>query len=204
LLFFFFFFFLRLLEYALSNRTTLEREKSMYKRRCYSSCAGFVSYSLFPPTTRYMLFLLLCICILFYYGREGEEEEVPTIHIHPKRPWRFAFLSLSSAQNIAEENEKREEEDRSWLLLGLLGGHQSGSRALLHLLLLLFSLPLLKTGPGNNKDVPQRSQHSTKKNSSDGGGQWECSIHGRATISTLFFHFLSRLRKYLMAPEFSG
>jgi hypothetical protein len=203
LLFFFFFFFLRLLEYALSNRTTLEREKSMYKRRCYSSCAGFVSYSLFPPTTRYMLFLLLCICILFYYGREGEEEEVPTIHIHPKRPWRFAFLSLSSAQNIAEENEKREEEDRSWLL-GLLGGHQSGSRALLHLLLLLFSLPLLKTGPGNNKDVPQRSQHSTKKNSSDGGGQWECSIHGRATISTLFFHFLSRLRKYLMAPEFSG
>jgi hypothetical protein len=147
-----------------------------------------------------MLFLLLCICILFYYGREGEEEEVPTIHIHPKRPWRFAFLSLSSAQNIAEENEKREEEDR-WLL-GLLGGHQSGSRALLHLLLLLFSLPLLKTGPGNNKDVPQRSQHSTKKNSSDGGGQWECSIHGRATISTLFFHFLSRLRKYLMAPEF--
>jgi hypothetical protein len=78
-------------------------------------------------------------------------------------------LSLSSAQNIAEENEKREEEDR-WLL-GLLGGHQSGSRALLHLLLLLFSLPLLKTGPGNNKDVPQRSQHSTKKNSSDGGGQ---------------------------------
>lgn len=175
----------------------------MYKRRCYSSCAGFVSYSLFPPTTRYMLFLLLCICILFYYGREGEEEEVPTIHIHPKRPWRFAFLSLSSAQNIAEENEKREEEDR-WLLLGLLGAHQSGSRALLHLLLLLFSLPLLKTGPGNNKDVPQRSQHSTKKNSSDGGGQWECSIHGRATISTLFFHFLSRLRKYLMAPEFSG
>jgi hypothetical protein len=187
LLFFFFFFFLRLLEYALSNRTTLEREKSMYKRRCYSSCAGFVSYSLFPPTTRYMLFLLLCICILFYYGREGEEEEVPTIHIHPKRPWRFAFLSLSSAQNIAEENEKREEEDR-WLL-GLLGGHQSGSRALLHLLLLLFSLPLLKLALAIIKMCPKDPSTARRRTAQMVGANESAAFMAGRLFRLSFFTF---------------
>ncbi len=165
-------------------------------------CRICVLFFIPPHHPLYALSFIMYMYTVLLWKRGGRRRSADDPYPSKKALAFCLPLSLSSAQNIAEENEKREEEDR-WLL-GLLGGAPIRIEGIATSSSSSFFSPLVETGPGNNKDVPQRSQHSTKKNSSDGGGQWECSIHGRATISTLFFHFLSRLQKYLMAPEFSG